>query len=329
MPRNIFEELGNAEDGKEKAKILERFWLVEERAPEEDVEIIRKGIKILDFGNDREKIIALQVISRAHGFPISDRFEGLVDKEKKRASVEYEELMEIVERCLEFLSNENGNLRLAAANCLHYLTINLNCFDCIELFYNFLSLKEFCKDKKKTKTIEFCLEKIYSPHLEALIEAALPLAVKKMKINVHSGDKETARKLENFANSLIKETEKFIPEILNLRGEYLLEESMIPYVVNIELFQISYELQKISELAEKKQLDDELSDVYAKFRLSLLLKQVLEKIRDVEDKERLICVDINLSKNQVFLTTLENVYSRFDKVYQGLSKFSDWETAGN
>ena len=150
-----------------------------------------------------------------------------------------------------------------------------------------------------------------------------------MKINVHSGDKETARKLENFANSLIKETEKFIPEILNLRGEYLLEESMIPYVVNIELFQISYELQKISELAEKKQLDDELSDVYAKFRLSLLLKQVLEKIRDVEDKERLICVDINLSKNQVFLTTLENVYSRFDKVYQGLSKFSDWETAGN
>lgn len=78
MARNIFKELENAKDRKEKSKILENFWLNEERSQEEEIEIVREGIKILDSENDKEKIIALQVISRTHGFPLSDYFKELI-----------------------------------------------------------------------------------------------------------------------------------------------------------------------------------------------------------------------------------------------------------
>lgn len=324
---DIFKILGNAKDNKEKIKLLESFWLQEKRDPEENIKIIREGIEILDTGADKEKIIALQVIARAGGLPISDQFEDIfgMGSRKERKTVDYEELMDIADKCLEFILSDNGNLRLASANCLNHLRINLNGFDFVELFYNLLSLREFYEGKEQTKSIEYCLDKLYGCHSERLIESYLPLAVKKMKINVDKNNREDAIILEDFSNNLIKETEGYIPKILKLRGEHILKESMVPYVINIGLFQISYEIQKIFALANEKELDDRISDLYSKFRLSLLLKQNLEAIEKIEDKEKFICFDIDLEKNKLILTTLKSVYERFDNIRKGLSNIVNWK----
>ena len=75
--KDIFYKLINSKDNKEKVRILENFWLNEKREPKDNIRIIRKGIEVLNKGTDKEKIIALQVISRTSGFPLSDQLEEI------------------------------------------------------------------------------------------------------------------------------------------------------------------------------------------------------------------------------------------------------------
>ena len=96
----------------------------------------------------------------------------------------------------------------------------------IDLFFNLLSLKNSPKNQDKNKkVIEFCLDKIFSPYLEELLEESSSPEIRKIKINVHSKDKETiniARSIETISNQMISETEKYLKNILSLRGKYLL-----------------------------------------------------------------------------------------------------------
>jgi len=92
--KDIFYRLINSKDNKEKIRILENFWLNEKRESQENVKIIRKGMEILEKGTDKEKIIALQVISRTNGFPLSDQLEeifgmsGVKDFKKKDIDIQ-------------------------------------------------------------------------------------------------------------------------------------------------------------------------------------------------------------------------------------------------
>src|SRR3989344_9588405 len=109
--KDIFHRLINSKDNKEKTKILENFWLNEKRDPKENIKIIRKGVEILDNGTDKEKIIALQVISRTSGFPLSDQLEEIFNisgskNVKYRETVSYDELKDIIDKCLRFLTDK-------------------------------------------------------------------------------------------------------------------------------------------------------------------------------------------------------------------------------
>ena len=89
---NIFEKIKNAKDNKEKQKILENFWLKEKRSDEENIRIIKEGLKILDAGKEREKIISLQVISRAGGFPLSGQLREIAESIGKDNKTKYDVL---------------------------------------------------------------------------------------------------------------------------------------------------------------------------------------------------------------------------------------------
>ena len=57
-----------------------------------------------------------------------------------------------LEKCLEFLTNENGNLRLAAANAIHYLRPYLSKADSTNVYNKILKLREEISDKKRKTT---------------------------------------------------------------------------------------------------------------------------------------------------------------------------------
>jgi len=101
--KDIFYKLINSKDNKEKTRVLENFLLNEKREPKENIKIIRKGAEILEKGTDKEKIIALQVISRTSGFPLSDQLEEIfkmsgTKKVKNKETVSYDELKDIINK---------------------------------------------------------------------------------------------------------------------------------------------------------------------------------------------------------------------------------------
>lgn len=207
---DIFHKLINSKDYKEKNKILENFWLKEEREPKENIEIIRKGIDLLDKGTDKEKIISLQIISRTGGFPLSDRFEdifgkGSIKKKRDIKTVSYNELKKVIEKCLEFLTNENGNLRLAAANALDHLKLHISKADSTKVYNKVLRLRNAIKDKRR-KTIEYCINKIRPLDIENLI-GDIDSEVKE----IWKENETLAEELgDAYYDSVLKESEEFI-----------------------------------------------------------------------------------------------------------------------
>ena len=211
--KDIFYRLINSKDNKEKIRILENFWLNEKRESQENVKIIRKGREILEKGTDKEKIIALQVISRTSGFPLSDQLEEIfgmsgVKDFKKKETVDYSELKIIIDKCLEFLTDQNGNLRLAAVNTLHYLKSDLSKTDHEETYQKILNLRETINDKRR-KTIEYCIEK-FRPRdisfIENIIENIDPEVNKIWKYNENWAEELG----DAYYDSVLKESEEFI-----------------------------------------------------------------------------------------------------------------------
>ena len=219
--QDIFERIINSKDNKEKVRILENFWLNEKREPNENIKIIRKGIDILEKGTDKEKIIALQVISRTSGFPLSDQLEKIFKVSgtktiKDKETVSYDELKNVINKCLEFLTDKNGNLRFAAANTLDYLKSNLSKADHEKTYKRILSLRETINDKRR-KTIEYCIEK-FRPRDISFIEDIINANYGKIVNNfdpkveeIWEDNKGWAEKLGNaYYDSVLKESEEFI-----------------------------------------------------------------------------------------------------------------------
>ena len=316
LKKDIFERIKNAKDNKEKTRLLEKFWLKEKRSDEENIHIIREGVKLLEKGDDNEKIIALQVISRAGGFPLSIQLKEIAEsigKDQKinyRKSIDYDELLEIVNMCLKFSSNDNGNLRIASANCLNHLRSYLEGFDYVELFYNLLSLRNFFEknDKRKIKSIEFCLDKVWCPILEEMIEDYMPKEVKKMKITNEGKTTEQTKELENFVNNMINETEKYIKDILTLRGQRLFIDNLVPYTENMRILQLDYEYQKILRLAGNKEIRKELLSRYLNLRFNYLLDNLVESLEKINEKESWMCVIIDVKNKEVKPNNLQAVY---------------------
>mgnify|MGYP001583433438 FL=1 len=218
---DIFYKLINSKDNKEKVRILENSWLNEKRESKDNIRIIIKGIEILNKGTDKEKIIALQVISRTSGFLLSDQLEEIfkisgAKISKGRETVSYNELKVIITKCLEFLTNQNGDLRFAAANTLHYLKSDLSKADHEETYKKILNLRKTINGKRR-KTIEYCIEK-FRPRDVSFMEDINNANYGKM---VNNFDPETekiwkeneiwAEKLgDAYYDSVLKESEELI-----------------------------------------------------------------------------------------------------------------------
>lgn len=313
----IFEKIKNASDGKERQKILEDFRTKKNKSDKENVRIIGEGERLLEEGEDRDIIIALQVMSRAQGFPLSGQLKEILQlsgKEKERVyrkTISYDELMEIVERCLKLLTVDNGNVRIASANCLNALGIYSENFDYVDLFHNLLLLKNFyeTKDNNKIKSIVFCLDKIWCLYLENLIENFSSLETKNMRITNKGKVTKNSKELENFVNKMIKETESYIKNVLTLRGERFFIDTLVPYTENMRIIQVLYEYEKILELVEKRNIKKDLLKRYINTRLKLILRRLLEDFERVENKGYWVCVVIGIDKSEVGLSNIQSVYN--------------------
>jgi hypothetical protein len=227
--QDIFERIINSKDNREKTRILENFWLNERRKPKEEIEIIRKGIEILEKGTDKEKIIALQVISRTKGFPLSDQFDDLFGKEsfKKKKDIEtvsYAELLEIIEKCLEFLTADNGNLRIAAANAIHYLRSDINKADFDRIHNRILKLREEISDNKR-KSIEYCINKITPLGIDFEDLKIKVLDEKEKKEFFNNIDPEVKKIWEENTSTATKLADVYYDSILNEVREFIKKDS--------------------------------------------------------------------------------------------------------
>ena len=263
--KDIFYRLINSKDYKEKGKILENFWLNEKREPKENIKIIRNGINLLDKGTDKEKIIALQVISRTEGFPLSDRFEEIfgeesIKKNKDIETVSYDELNEVVEKCIKFLTNENGNLRLAAANTLNHLKIHISKAESIKIYNRIVKLRDTIKDKRR-KTIEYCIDKIMPFEIENLFEDIDPEVKKIWKEN-----EILAEELgDAYYDSILKESEEFIKKDTKENIGYNMFVDGIRVGLDIIMPLLNEKMQgkvkhKIEQMLTKRNLANEIGD---------------------------------------------------------------------
>src|SRR3989344_1025354 len=316
---NIIELLLHEKSSKERARIIEKFRDWQREANKENIlKIYKNALLLLDNGNEKEIEISLRVLSHIYMiFPLH-----LLDYSGKETAVSTDETVDLVYKILEFMKHNNGNIRLSAAHALNHFRSYIPAFEYVELFYNLLSLC-YSEDKNKIKTIKLCLDKIFSMHLEMAIEEFMPHEVKRMKIDIH-GDvtKESrilAKEIEILANKMIKETEKYIPDILKLRSRYLFEKNLIPYVENIGMFQILYEYQRLRTLNEEDNVDEEVLIKYIVSRLNLFLHSNLEKIKKIEDKKNWEGIFLNLNKNELQLLNLDKIYS----IIKGLNEMTE------
>src|SRR3989344_1091828 len=219
--KDIFYKLINSKNNKEKTRVLENFWLNEKREPKENIKIIRKGAEILEKGIDKEKIIALQVISRTSGFSLSDQLEEIfkmsgAKKVKNKETVSYDELKDIINKCLKFLTDQNGNLRFAAANTLDYLKSDISKADHEKTYKKILNLRKTVNDKRR-KTIEYCIEK-FRPRDISFMGDMINANYGKIVNNFDPKVKEIWKENEGLAeelgdayyDSVLRESEEFI-----------------------------------------------------------------------------------------------------------------------
>ena len=144
-----------------------------------------------------------------------------------------------------------------------------------------------------------------------MIENNVPLAVKKMKITNEGKETEESKELEDFANKMVNETEAYIKKLLALRGERIFIDNLIPYIINMEIFQVSYECHKIVSLVEKKKINEELLIRYLNMRLRILLDKALSSLEKIEDKESWTYVVIDQTVGKVKLDNLQAMYNEF------------------
>ncbi len=282
--QDIFEKIANSTDNKEKNRILENFWLNERREPEENIEIIRKGIEILDKGSDKEKIIALQVISRTRGFPLSDQFdelfgEGTFKKKQDAKTVSYEELLKIIEKCLEFLTADNGNLRIAAANAIHYLKADINKADFDKIYDRILKFREEVSDNKR-RSIEYCINKITPLDLGFDFEdlKIKVLSEKERKEFFNNFDPEVKRIWEKNNNTATKLADAYYDSLLNEAEEFIKKDSKENVGYNMFLGGIRVGLDIIIPLLDektKKKVDDKIDMMLTKRKFADKFKDEL------------------------------------------------------
>lgn len=280
--QDIFERIINSKDNKEKTRILENFWLNERRESQEEIEIIRKGIEILDKGTDKEKIIALQVISRTKGFPLSDQFDDLFGKEsfKKKKDIEtvsYDELLKIIEKCLEFLSADNGNLRIAAANAIYYLRSDINKADFDKIYNRILKLREEISDNKR-KSIEYCINKITPLGIDFEDLKIKALNEKEKKEFFDDIDPEVKKIWEENTNTATKFADAYYDSVLKGVKEFIKKDTKENVGYNMFLDGIRVGLDIIIPLLDektKKKVDDKIKMMLTKRKFANQFKDEL------------------------------------------------------
>jgi hypothetical protein len=198
-------------------------------------------------------------------------------------------------------------------------------YNYIDLFYNLLSLKDSPKNQnKKGKTIEFCIDKIFSPHLEEILEIYCSPEIKRMKITVHSKNEyslKMAKMVEKTSNQLISETEKYLKTIFSLRGEYLLDGNFIPYIENIGILQIAYELQRLKELHEEGKLETDEMKVYLKMRLLPLIENRLKMLSNLEDMDEFSIILLN-TQGIMKITNLKEAHTLLENSNKAIERLN-------
>jgi len=317
--QDIIENIIQERNSKEKQKIIDKFreFASEKKNIHEILEIYRKAKSLLESGEDKEKIASARVINNIYSiFPY--HYFGIDDT---KTEIKDDEVVDLVCTCLKLLLSENGNLRIASAYLINHLRSYLTDYEFVELFFNLMSLREFEKLKKKV-AIEFCLDKIYCPHLEEAIESLMPNEVKKMEIKLHGmiteESKMRAKNVKDMARKMVKETEEYIPRILSFRGELFFKENLIPYIENIGLFQLLYELQSINKIFEN--LNNKGYSSYVATRLFFLLEKNLDKLEKVESKEQLSLIVPDLKKEQLIFMPLDKFYFTLKEIYEKMNE---------
>lgn len=313
--KDIIKQLSEEKDYKERAKILDKFRDYQSKKDNYDnlIEIYKEAISLLDLGNDKEKEISLRVIGNIYNlFPLPTL---LSESDDSQSYLNYDDLYDLTFKLLELLINDNGNIRIAAANSINHIRGFIDNDSYVTLYFDLLSLKNNA-DKDKAKSIIFCLDKIFSPMLDMAIDMSYPEEVKRVKIglvgNVSRNIKKIARDVEFNANKMIKETEKYIPQILAMRGKNLFEKNLIPYLENAGMFQILYELQKLNQLLKNNEISAEVLKYYLQTRIAYSLKSYIERIKMMQNKNEFEGVFLNLEKNELKLVTFDKI----EKIFQ-------------
>ncbi|MBU2522821.1 MAG: hypothetical protein KKE23_00840 [Nanoarchaeota archaeon] len=328
--REIIQKLLAAHDSKERTRLLEEFrnfQLKGGRAKAELItfEVFKEAKQLLETTEDNgEKIVSLRVLGAIYliyPFNLMAEMFGIKNIE---TLVKDEEILEILDICLELLESDDGNLRLSSAHLINHLRGHLSDYNSVDLFYNLLSLRNSPKNQgKNKKTIGFCLDKIYSPFLEASLDASCPPEARKMKMNIRSKNTETintAKSIGALANQMISETEKSIQKILSLRGEYLLEKNFIPYIENLGMLQIFYEIQKLRELSFDKKISQEFMKNYMEIRILPLAKGRIEMLDGLPEKEEFSLVILNANGN-LKIMNLQEAYDLLLKTSSSIESF--------
>ncbi|MDD5192695.1 MAG: hypothetical protein PHH54_04230 [Candidatus Nanoarchaeia archaeon] len=329
--RDIIQRLLATDNSKERTKLLEKFrefQFGKSRRETENIlfEIFKDAKQMLENTKDNEeKRVALRTLNAIFLIYPSETMAELLQVKAKETPVKDRDVMEIIDICLELLEDNDGNLRLSAAYLIDHLRGYMPDYNYVDLFYNLLSLKNSPKNKgKNKKTIEFCLSKIFSPFLEAILDASYPLEVKKMKIRVHSKNEKvinTAIDVEHLANQMVSETEKYIQKILAIRGEYLLEGNFIPYIENIGIFQIFYEMQRLRELYLKGEINKELMKNYLNSRISIFANNRIDMLDGLSEREEFSLVLMDFNKNLV-VKDLQETYDFLIKINSVIENLS-------
>jgi len=329
--RDILQKLLATNNSKERTKLLEKFREFQFGSDREEIKIIsfevfKEAKQMLETARtNEEKRIALRVLGAIYCVYPWENMAEMFGCKSKETPVKNSEIIDIIDICLELLENEDGNLRLSAAYLIDHLRGHISDYDYVDLFYNLLSLSNSPKNHgRNKKTIEFCLDKIFCPFLEASIEDRTPLEIKRMKITVHSQDQNfvnTGKEVENLANKMIEETEKYIKKVLSLRGEHLFEGNFIPYIENVGLLQIFYELQRLKELYFSKEINQELMKNYLKGRISILVKNRIDLLNDLQGREEFSLVLIGPDKT-FYIKNLEEAYNNLMKANSAIENLN-------
>lgn len=324
--QDIIEKLLNENSSKERSKLIEQYRNLNFNRNNEEaiLEVYKKARELLENGNEKEKIIALRVIGATFIiFPISETiirdFENFSNSSEKirnmkKRSTNYDEIADLTNECFELMKSDDGNLRLASAHVINHLRGYMSDYDYVQTFYDLMCLNNYYNKKKdkKRKTAEFCLDKIFCPHLEMAIEEFMPNTLKKVKINVpKESDEEqikVMKRVEDIINNMVKETEKKIKRVMSFRGEFLFEKELIPYLENMEIIQIMYEVQRLKQMLKNGEIDGVILRAYSINRILRCLNIFLSKIEKVKEKESWECITYNLKQDKFALVKFSDVY---------------------